>query len=87
GGRPRSLRRLRPDLPGELSETIDAALQRRPSRRPTLEQLGGAIEDSLDRLAEELPHVRSPVALRAGALALAAALGAWLALGHGVVLP
>jgi serine/threonine-protein kinase len=87
GGRPRSLRRLRPDLPRELSETIDAALQSRASRRPTLEELGGAIEESLDHLAEDLPHVRTPIGLRAGAVAAAATLGAWLALGHGALVP
>jgi serine/threonine-protein kinase len=87
GGRPRPLRRLRPDLPRELSDTIDAALQPRPSRRPALEELGSAIEDSLDLLAEDLPHVRPPLGLRAGALAAAAMLGAWLAVGHGAVFP
>jgi eukaryotic-like serine/threonine-protein kinase len=87
GARPRPLRRLRPDLPRELSDTIDAALQSRPSRRPPLEQLGSAIEDSLDYLAEDLPTVQAPVGLRLGALAAAATLGTWLALGHGVVLP
>jgi serine/threonine protein kinase len=87
GGRPRSLRRLRPDLPRELSDTIDAALQARPSRRPSLEELGGAIEDSLDRLAEDLPHAAHPLGLRLGALAAATLLGAWLALGHGAFLP
>ena len=87
GGRARPLRRLRPDLPRELSETIDAALQPRPSHRPELEQLGAAIEDSLELLAEELPGARAPLGLRTGAMAAAAALGAWLALGHGVVLP
>jgi len=87
GGRLRSLCRLRPDLPRGLSETIDAALQRRPSRRPTLEELGAAIEDSLDLLTDELPHARPHAGLRVGAVALAAALGAWLALGHGIVLP
>lgn len=87
GGRPRPLRRLRPDLPRELSDTIDAALSRRPSHRPGLEELGAAIEDSLDRLADDIPEARTPLGMRAGALAAAAMLGAWLALGHGVVLP
>src|SRR3954464_842015 len=45
-------RPLRPDLPRELCEALDACLQTRPDRRPTLEELGGAIEDSLDGLAE-----------------------------------
>jgi serine/threonine protein kinase len=87
GGRPRPLRRLRPDLPRELSDTIDAALSRRPGRRPGLEQLGGAIEGSLELLADDLPASRAPLRLRAAGLAAAATLGAWLALGHGVVLP
>jgi eukaryotic-like serine/threonine-protein kinase len=87
GGRHRSLRRLRPDLPRELSDAIDAALQARPSRRPTLEELGSAIEEALDRLADDLPATRAPLGLRLGAVALAATLGAWLALGHGALLP
>jgi eukaryotic-like serine/threonine-protein kinase len=87
GGRHRSLRRLRPDLPRELSETIDAALSARASRRPALDELGAAIEDSLDRLAAEPAAAASPLGMRLGALAAAAALGLWLAAGHGVLLP
>jgi eukaryotic-like serine/threonine-protein kinase len=87
GARPRSLRRLRPDLPRELSDTIDAALQPRPSHRPALEELGSVIEDSLDLLAPEPPGAASPLGLRLGALAAAAVLGAWLAIGHGLFLP
>jgi len=87
GTRPRPLRRLRPDLPRELSAAIDAALLARPARRPQLEQLGAAIEDSLDLLAEDLPPARTSVGLRAGALAAATALGAWLAVGHGAFVP
>jgi len=87
GARPRPLRRLRPDLPRELSAAIDAALQPRPSRRPALDELGRAIEESLDLLAEDLPHARNPLGLRAGAVAAAAMLGAWLALGHGAFVP
>jgi eukaryotic-like serine/threonine-protein kinase len=87
GGRPRPLRRLRPDLPRELSDTIDAALQPRPSRRPALDELGSAIEDSLEHLADDLPHVHPPLGLRVGALAAAAMLGAWLAAGHGAIFP
>jgi eukaryotic-like serine/threonine-protein kinase len=87
GGRPRSLRRLRPALPRELCETIDASLQPRPSHRPTLEELGGAIEDSLEHLADQPRRSPAPLGLRLGAIALAAALGAWLALGHGAFLP
>jgi eukaryotic-like serine/threonine-protein kinase len=87
GARNRPLRRLRPDLPRELSDSIDAALQPRPSRRPHLEELGNAIEEALDRLADDLPAARTPIGLRLGAVAAAAMLGAWLALGHGAFLP
>jgi eukaryotic-like serine/threonine-protein kinase len=87
GTRMRPLRRLRPDLPRELCETVDACLQSRPDRRPSLEELGGAIESSLDRLAEHAPHSERSLSLRLGAVALAATLGAWLAIGHGVLLP
>ncbi|HEU4945303.1 MAG TPA: serine/threonine-protein kinase [Solirubrobacterales bacterium] len=87
GARMRPLRRLRPDLPRELCDTVDACLQSRPDRRPSLEQLGGAVESSLDHLAEHPPGAERSLPLRLGALALAAALGAWLALGHGALLP
>lgn len=87
GSRPRPLRRLRHDLPRELSEAIDACLEPRPSHRPPLEQLGEAIEDSLSQLADHPPHSSRPLGLRVGALAAAAALGAWLAVGHGIALP
>ncbi len=87
GGRPRSLRRLRRDLPRELSEAIDAALARRASHRPALEDLGAAIEDSLDHLADRPPGAAVPLGLRAGALAAATLLGAWLAAGHSLALP
>lgn len=87
GGRHRPLRRLRPDLPRELSDTLDACLQPRPDRRPSLEDLGGAIESSLDQLAEHLPRGDRSLRLRLGAVAAAATLGAWLAAGHGAFLP
>jgi len=87
GGRLRPLRRLRPDLPRELCETLDACLQTRPDRRPTLEELGETIEDSLDSLAEHSPHQGHSLSLRLGAVAAAAALGALLAVGHGPLLP
>jgi eukaryotic-like serine/threonine-protein kinase len=87
GARPRPLRRLRPDLPRELTEAIDACLQRRPERRPGLEELGEAIEDSLDRLAAEPRGSSLRVRLRLAAVGLAAVFGAWLAAGHGALLP
>jgi serine/threonine-protein kinase len=87
GSRLRPLRRLRPDLPRELTEAIDACLERRPDRRPPLEELGGAIESSLDRLAEHPPRSEASLRLRLGAIAAAAVLGLWLAAGHGVLLP
>ncbi len=83
GGRHRPLRRLRPDLPRELSESVDAALAARPSRRPPLERLGTAIEDALDQLADQPSSVAKPLGMRLGALAAAAMLGLWLAAGHG----
>jgi hypothetical protein len=45
-----ALRRRRPDLPEELAANVDAALAVDPAARPTLEQLGTAIEASLDSL-------------------------------------
>jgi serine/threonine protein kinase len=87
GARARPLRRLRPDLPRELSAEIDACLAARPNQRPSLEQLGTTIEDSLELLADEAEPARSGLAVRAGALALAIGVGAWLALGHGILLP
>jgi eukaryotic-like serine/threonine-protein kinase len=87
GGRSRPLRRLRPDLPRELTETVDACLQTRPDRRPSLEELGESIEASLARLAERRPRSERSLSLRVGAIAVAAVLGAWLAAGHGPLLP
>ncbi len=88
GSRTRPLRRLRPDLPRELTDEIDACLAARPNHRPSLEALGTAIEDSLDLLADQTHAAgRTRLGARLGALALATALGAWLALGHGVLLP
>jgi len=87
GARPRSLRRLRPDLPRELCDTLDACLQARPGRRPSLEELGETIEDSLDLLASQPPRPGRSLPLRFGAIAAAVALGAWLAAGHGILLP
>jgi serine/threonine protein kinase len=87
GARQRPLRRLRPDLPRELTDAVDACLQTRPDRRPPLEELGGAIESSLDSLAEDPPRAERSLRLRLGAVAAAAVLGAWLAAGHGVLLP
>ncbi len=87
GARARPLQRVRSDLPRELTATIDAALQARRSQRPTLEELGAAIEDSLDDLAESPAQRGAPLPLRAGVAAFAAVLGALLAVGHGFALP
>jgi serine/threonine protein kinase len=86
GGRARPLRRLRPDLPRELADTVDACLAPRPNHRPSLEELGTAIEDALDQLADHAPENRGHVLSRLGALAAAATLGGFLAL-HGAALP
>jgi eukaryotic-like serine/threonine-protein kinase len=84
GGRPRRLGRLRPDLPRELCDTLDACLSRRPGHRPSLEELGTAIEGSLDRLADHVPAASPALGLRLGAAAAAVLLGAWLAAGHAI---
>jgi serine/threonine protein kinase len=87
GARTRPLRRLRADLPRELTESIDACLASRPNRRPSLEELGTAIEDSLDELADYTAERRSHVGLRLGAIAATAAAAGFLIAGHGVLLP
>jgi serine/threonine protein kinase len=87
GGRVRPLRRLRPDLPRELTETIDACLAPRPNHRPSLEELGTTIEEALGQLSDHLPGAYGHgVATRVGALAAAVAVGGFLAL-HGAALP
>src|SRR4051812_13697752 len=82
GGRTRPLRRLRPDLPRELTDTVDACLSPRPNHRSSLEELGTAIEDSLEALADHVSYSRGHAITRVGALAAAATVGGFLAL-HG----
>jgi eukaryotic-like serine/threonine-protein kinase len=87
GGRVRALRRLRPDLPRELTAQIDACLSPRPNHRPSLEELGTTIEEALDGLSDHLPGAGGHGFLaRASALAAAVAAGGFLAL-HGAALP
>src|SRR5215218_4716510 len=86
GSRARPLRRLRPDLPRELTDTVDACLAPRPNHRPSLEELGTAIEESLDQLTEHVAESHGHIVTRHGALAAAATLGGFLAL-HGAALP
>jgi serine/threonine protein kinase len=87
GARVRPLRRLRPDLPRELSATVDECLAPRPTHRPSLETLGTAIEEGLGGLDDRAPGEASPLLARLLALGAAAMLGVWLAAGHGVGLP
>jgi eukaryotic-like serine/threonine-protein kinase len=87
GARPPPPRHLRPDLPRELTDAVDACLERRPDRRPGLEELGSAIEGSLDQLAEHPQRRETSLRLRVAAIAVAAVLGAVLATGHGALLP
>jgi serine/threonine protein kinase len=87
GRRTRPLHRCRPDLPRELTEEIDACLDPRPQRRPSLEELGTAIEESLDSLADHAAGGSRHVGLRLAAIGFVAAVGAVLVLGHGLVLP
>jgi hypothetical protein len=74
-------------MPRELTDAIDACLAPRPNHRPSLEELGTAIEDSLELLAGHPEGGRRHLGTRLAVLSLAAVLGAWLALGHGVLLP
>ena len=46
-----------------------------------------AIEDSLDGLADHSASGSSHIGLRLGAIGIAAAVGALLVFGHGLVLP
>ena len=87
GGRVRPLRRIRPDLPRELSETVDACLQPRRTRRPSLEELGESIEDSLELLADAPAAHGHPQLARLAVAATAVVLGVWLAAGPGLGLP
>ena len=48
-----SLGRARPDLPPEVVEAIDASLEPEPELRPGIEELGTAIESSLEELEAE----------------------------------
>jgi eukaryotic-like serine/threonine-protein kinase len=87
GARVRPLHRLRPDLPRELTATVDACLSSRPRHRPSLEELGTAIEEGLDELSDHLPGSSARGVLsRVSVLAAAAVLGGFLAL-HGAALP
>ncbi len=87
GARTRRLHRLRPDLPRELTDAIDGCLSPRPNHRLSLEELGSAIEDSLELLPDHTQSANHHLGSRLGALVLATAVGAWLALGHGILLP
>jgi hypothetical protein len=83
GARHRPLRRPRPDLPRDLTDMVDACLVSRPNRRPTLEELGTAIEDSLDHLQDDAPEHRPRVMLRLSAVACAATAAGFLIAAHG----
>src|SRR5689334_20809900 len=74
GRRGRPPGRRRPDLPRELTETIDACLSPRPNHRPSLEELGTTIEDCLDELPDHLPAGHGHLATRVGAIAVAATI-------------
>ncbi|MGZ8665743.1 MAG: protein kinase domain-containing protein [Solirubrobacterales bacterium] len=62
-----SLGRARPDLPLAVVEAIDASLEPDPELRPTVEEMGTAIESSLDQLESErsLPPPHPPLHLSA----------------------
>jgi hypothetical protein len=80
-----ALARPRGDLPGGLTEAIDAALRPEPDERGTLEELAQALEDALLEVSDEggtvAPHPLERPAVpgwapRVAAAALAAALAA-----------
>lgn len=87
GARHRPLRRLRPDLPRDLCDAVDACLAARPNRRLTLEELGESIEDALEYLEDDAPEHRGHVGLRLTAIACACAAAGFLIAGHGALLP
>ena len=64
GTRTRPLRRLRPDLPRELSEAVDACLNPRPSSRPPLEVSAARSRVALNALAEDPRQGLRPIAMR-----------------------
>lgn len=81
---------LRPDLPAEMTEVVDACLDREPEFRPSLEDLGPALEDALpdlDRSVRGDESRRSRVAaiadggLDLGRIACAAAVCGMVATG------
>jgi eukaryotic-like serine/threonine-protein kinase len=87
GGRAKPLRRMRPDLPRELTDVVDACLEPRPTRRPSLEQLGETIEDSLEQLADAPGGEGHPLFARLAVAGVAVMLGVWLAAGQGAAFP
>ncbi|MGK2932023.1 MAG: serine/threonine-protein kinase [Solirubrobacterales bacterium] len=46
----------RPDLPAEMTDVLDACLDREPEYRPDLETLGVQLEKSLDQLDDTVPE-------------------------------
>jgi len=46
---------LRPDLPPEMTDVVDACLDRQPEYRPRVEDLGLALEDGLPELDRAVP--------------------------------
>ena len=51
-----SLLRFRPDLPPELIDVIDSGLQQDPGYRPSIEELGIVLEDSINWLDDTRPE-------------------------------
>jgi hypothetical protein len=62
GTRFRSLARRRRDLPRALTETLDACLDPDPGSRPSLQELGETLEESIEELGESrlAPAARGP---------------------------
>jgi hypothetical protein len=83
-----SLGRHRRDLPPDLVDAIDAALDPDPRRRPSLEALGTEIEEALEALSDEqaAPRAGAPLAHVVGRLEAGGALGVGFAAALGGLL-
>jgi hypothetical protein len=82
-----SLADLRAELPQELCDTVDAALDRDPELRPHVTELGEAIEDCLPELADDrrVPQPRRRLAPFSAAASLISTEGPAELAGAGAV--
>ena len=77
-----------PTCPASSATRSTPACSPRPARRPAAGGAGRARSRTRSTASpSDLPAASAPLGLRLGAVAAAAMLGAWLAAGHGVLLP